>query len=159
MKIYSYLLVAITIVFTACQNQTTNQNNKNELALDTTLVNVSDSQCYAYIKNKDTANLSFTTTNGIVVGDLTYKLYEKDSNKGMIEGEMKGDTLFLDYTFSSEGVESVRQVVMLKKANQLLEGSGEMEEKSGKLVFKNISSLNFGQGIVFNKTDCSNKGY
>ena len=159
MKNYNYLLATIIILFAACQNQTKQINNSNEIAVDTNIVNVSDVQCYAYIKNKDTANLSFTITNGIIVGELAYKLYEKDNNKGMVEGEMKGDTLIIDYTFNSEGMESERQVVMLKKGNQLFEGFGDVEEKNGKLIFKDLSSLNFKDGIVYNKIDCNKKGY
>lgn len=157
MKYYNYLIAIVTILFTACQNRTNELDN--EIAIDKNIVNVSDVQCYAYIKNRDTANLSFTTTNGIIVGELSYQLYEKDSNEGIIEGEMKGDTLILDYTFNSEGIESERQVVILRKGNQLFEGYGDMEEKKGKLIFKDVSSLNFKGGIVFNKIDCNKKGY
>lgn len=159
MKYHTYLLATVIILFAACQNQTTELNNSKEIALDSNVVNVSDVQCYTYIKNRDTANLSFTTTNGIIVGELSYQLYEKDSNKGMIEGEMKGDTLMLDYTFNSEGKESERQVIFLKKDDQLFEGFGDMEEKKGKLIFNDISSLNFKGGIVFKKIDCNKKGY
>lgn len=159
MKKYTYLLPTVTVLFAACQNQSTEINDSNGIPLDTNVVNVSDVQCYTYAKNKDTANLSFTITNGIIVGELDYKLFEKDSNKGMVEGEMRGDTLMLDYTFNSEGIESERQVIMLKKDNQLFEGFGDVEEKNGKFVFKNISSLNFKGGIVFNKIDCNKKGY
>ncbi|MBY0541846.1 MAG: hypothetical protein K2P75_00465, partial [Sphingobacteriaceae bacterium] len=77
MKYYNYLLATVIILLAACQNQTTELNNSNEIALDSNVVNVSDVQCYAYIKNRDTANLSFTTTNGIIVGELSYQLYEK----------------------------------------------------------------------------------
>ena len=56
----------------------------------------------------------------------SYNLYEKDSNKGIIEGEVRGDTLMLNYIFNAEGRESTRQVVMLKKANQLIEATGEV---------------------------------
>lgn len=159
MKYHTYLLATVIILFAACQNQTTELNNSNEIAPGSNVVNVSDVQCYAYIKNKDTANLSFTTANGIIVGELSYQLFEKDSNKGMIKGEMRGDTLMLDYTFNSEGKESERQVIFLKKDDQLFEGFGDMEEKKGKFIFKDVSSLNFKGGTVFNKIDCNKKGY
>ena len=142
-------------LFTACQNETPKQNSGEEIAIDTNAVTISNIECYAYINNKDTATLNFTTTNDTVVGELNYNFYEKDSNKGIIEGEMKSDTLTLNYIFNSEGRESVRQVVMLKKANQLIEATGEMEDKNGKFVFKNLSNLNFGQGIIFSKIDCN----
>lgn len=149
-------IFSATLLFTACQNQTENKSDNDQEILDTTTTTISSiKECYTYTKNRDTASLTFTNTNGMVDGELSYRLFEKDSNNGTIEGEMKGDTLMLTYTFSAEGKESVRQVVMLKKANQLLEGIGETEEKNGKSVFKNTSSLNFEQGIAFSKTDCN----
>lgn len=157
MKYYNYLIAIVSILFAACQNRTSEIDN--EIAIDTNIVNVGDIQCYNHTENRDTASLSFTITNGIIVGELTYQLYEKDSNKGMIEGEIKGDTLIVDYTFNSEGMESTRQVVFLKKGDQLLEGFGDVEEKKGKLIFKDISSLNFKDGIIFTKVDCNKKGY
>ena len=81
-------------------------------------------------------------------------IFEKDKNNGIFEGELHGDTLIAEYTFTSEGKESIRQVAFLKKGNQLFEGFGDMEDKNGKMMFKNISTLKFGESMVFNKTDC-----
>lgn len=153
------LMVFAALLFIACQNNNSDSNNSEEAPIDTNMVAISDIECYTYIKNRDTATLNFTNTNDTLIGELNYNLYEKDSNKGIIEGEMKGDTLMLDYTFNSEGIESERQVVILRKGNQLFEGYGDMEEKKGKLIFKDVSSLNFKDGIVFNKIDCNKKGY
>lgn len=155
MKRVILFIVGATLLFTACQNSTSNLNNSEKTSIDTNMVAISSIECYSYVNKKDTATLNFTATNDTIIGELNYNLYEKDSNKGIIEGEIKGDTLILNYIFSSEGRESVRQVVMLKKANQLIEATGEMEEKDGKFVFKNLSNLNFEQGIIFSKIDCN----
>jgi hypothetical protein len=149
------LMVFAALLFIACQNNNSDSNNSEEAQIDTNMVAISDIECYTYIKNRDTATLNFTNTNDTLIGELNYNLYEKDSNKGIIEGEMKGDTLMLNYIFNSEGRESIRQVVMLKKANQLIEATGEVEEKNGKFVFKNFSNLKFGEGIIFSKIDCN----
>lgn len=150
--IFPILLAATT--FTACQSNNSSENETDKVATDTAMVKISETSCYSFIKNRDTAKLTFMSTNGITTGELSYKLYEKDSSKGIIEGEMKGDTLLADYTFNAEGKESVRQVAFLKKGNQLIEGFGEVEEKNGKMVFKNTSALTFGNSIVFEKVDC-----
>jgi hypothetical protein len=110
--------------------------------------------CYTYIKNKDTATLTMISSGPITTGELKYNLYEKDKNTGIFEGELRGDTLIAEYTFNSEGTESVRQVAFLKKGNQLIEGFGDVEEKNSKMMFKDTSKLTFGQSIVFNKVDC-----
>lgn len=64
---------------------------------------------------KDSIFLQLHIDNNIVNGDLEYKRFEKDRNKGTIKGMFRGDTLFADYTFMSEGVMSVREVMFLKK--------------------------------------------
>ncbi|TKC05524.1 hypothetical protein FA048_17515 [Pedobacter polaris] len=152
MKNYFFPIIIAALSFTACQSESTEQEDK--VAVDTNIVKVGETYCYTYIKNKDTAKLTFMSTNGITTGELSYNLFEKDKNKGIIEGEMRGDTLLAEYTFNSEGKESVRQVAFLKKGNQLLEGFGDVEDKSGKMMFKNPTKLTFGQSIVFEKADC-----
>lgn len=154
MKKYIFPVFAIALLFTACQSNDSAKNEVNHNAVDTNVVSISKTSCYVYIKKRDTAKLTFMSTNGITTGQLSYKLYEKDRNNGIIEGEMRGDTLLVDYTFNSEGKSSVRQVAFLKKGNQLIEGYGDVEEKNGKTVFKNTSTLTFGNSIVFEKVDC-----
>ena len=67
---------------------------------------------------------------------------------------MIGDTLFADYTFSSEGQSSVREIVMIKKGNDLIEGFGNVEENDGKTKFTDRSKLKFKKGLVFKKVNC-----
>jgi len=154
MKKFSLLtLAAAALFFTACQSENKEENNQ-EAALDTNIVSATTQNCYAYAKNGDTAKLTFMTSGDITTGELLYKLAEKDSNKGIIKGKMHGDTLLADYTFNSEGTESVRQVAFIKRGDDLLEGFGDVEQRDGKMVFKNTGKLTFGQSIVFKKVDC-----
>ncbi len=117
------------------------------------------SECYINTKNKDSMVLTLTIKNNLVTGNMNYQIAGKDKNKGTLQGEMRGDTLFADYTFWSEGIQSVRQVAYIKKGNSLLEGYGDVEEKGNRMVFKNTGALNFGKGIVLQKTVCQNKLY
>ena len=110
--------------------------------------------CFSYTKNRDTATLKINAENEELTGNLAYRLYEKDSNTGTIAGEIKGDTIIAEYIFDSEGMRSVREIVFLRKDGKLYEGYGDVEEKSGKMVFKDRSKLKFGDAIVFSKTDC-----
>lgn len=123
-----------------------------EVADATTSVN--STECYVYEKDKDVANLKLTTDGNTFTGDLTYDWFEKDRNFGTISGVFKGDTLVADYKFSSEGVESVREIIFVKNADgKLSEGYGDMSEKEGKLVFTNKASLKY-DFVVFEKTAC-----
>ena len=134
----------------SCQNnKTTSTNEETSKATPTTQT------CYTYTKNKDTASLSLISTGPIVTGELSYRLFEKDSNAGVLKGEMRGDTLVADYTFNSEGTQSIRQIAFLKKDDKLLEGFGDVVEKDGKTVFKSLSTLQFGSSIEFVKINCN----
>jgi hypothetical protein len=110
--------------------------------------------CYQYATKKDTAFLHINIANNIVTGDLTYQLFEKDRNQGTIRGQMSGDTLMADYTFSSEGHESVREIVLIKKGNDLIEGFGELIDQDGKLTFLDHRKINFKKGLTFRKINC-----
>ncbi len=112
------------------------------------------SGCYTYTTPKDTVLLLLNHNDGVVTGDLIYNYFEKDKNTGTIKGRFNGDTLFADYTFMSESVESVREVAFLKRGNSFQEGFGEVTEQSGKMVFKNKSRLNFNNNAFLTKGNC-----
>lgn len=151
---YILPITAVALMFTACQSENSQENPSSDSLLNANGLKISETSCYAFIKDNDTARLNYMSTNGITTGELSYRLYQKDRNSGIVEGEIKGDTLIADYTFESEGLESVREVVFLMKNNELIEGFGEVEEKDGKTIFKDRSKLVFGNSIVFKKVDC-----
>lgn len=111
-------------------------------------------QCYEFVQQKDTISLSFTQNGADVNGKLRFKNYEKDSSSGPVTGVFAGDTLKLTYTFQSEGMESVRDVYLLKSGNSLVMGTGEMKEEKGKQVFLNPKALKYDKSIVLVKTAC-----
>jgi hypothetical protein len=154
LKKYSFAIVSFIALFTACQSNTADDQANDSTTTDTTIVAGTQQYCYNYIKDRDTAKMTLMSSGPITTGELSYNLFEKDKNKGIFEGELHGDTLIAEYTFNAEGKESVRQVAFLKKGDQLVEGFGDVEEKNGKMMFKNTASLKFGGGLVFMKVDC-----
>ncbi|MFT2010136.1 hypothetical protein ACMA1I_15790 [Pontibacter sp. 13R65] len=139
----------------ACQGNTDSATSSTPNNPDPLTQQELTEKCYVYVQKNDTIRLQLTQADTKAVeGTLQYNLYEKDKNKGTITGEMHGDTLFADYTFDSEGVRSVREVAFLRKGNTLVEGFGEVEERSGKMVFRNRSKLKFGNYIVLTETPC-----
>jgi hypothetical protein len=113
-------------------------------------------QCYQAIIEKDTITLT-ATINSVnqFEGELDYSYYQKDKSFGTVLGNVKGDTIFADYTFQSEGKTSIRELVFLKKGpNSLVEGYGEVLELNGKMVFKDKSNIKFDGNVVYNQVDC-----
>ncbi|PWB25538.1 hypothetical protein [Flavobacterium sp. HTF] len=112
-------------------------------------------QCYSYSGNNSMVDLSFNVNSHQEVnGTLSYNLSEKDKNEGILVGNMKGDTLIADYTFTSEGVSSVREVAFLNREGTFIEGYGETVEANDKIVFKDKSKLIFDQKNILVKVDC-----
>lgn len=150
------------VIISACTNENKSKqagDTAEVIAVDTTFTAThpkkSSSDCYVYTKNRDTASLRINIKGEELTGELDYKLFEKDSNKGKIAGEMKGDTIIAEYIFDSEGMRSVREVVFVKKDDgNIYEGTGDVIEKGGKMVFKDRSALKFSPTMVFTKTDC-----
>ncbi|MNK15005.1 hypothetical protein D3C87_331380 [compost metagenome] len=159
MKTTTLVLAAFSLIILSCNNENKEKHDANIAQITAknpgTEPKINSNDCYVHIKNRDTANLKINIEGRNLIGDLDYKLFEKDSNKGKIVGQIKGDTIIAEYTFFSEGVKSVREVAFLKKADGTLsEGFSEVIEKDGKMVFKNHSALKFDDSMVFTKTDC-----
>ncbi len=136
-------------LFTSCNNQST----INSKALLSDKMN-EPFTCYSYTKDSNNIMMHIAIEDNIVKGDLIIEYYQKDKNIGQINGEMKGDTLYAEFTFMSEGVNSVREVAFLKKEGELIEGFGEVEEQSGKVVFKNKATLKFDNKIHLTVVRC-----
>ncbi|POY38408.1 hypothetical protein C3K47_03135 [Solitalea longa] len=154
MKRNTALSVMAFVFIIACNSKT------NKTTVQTDSVSTSDSPksneyCYSFIKDKDSVLLRFKMSDdSLILGTLNYNFYEKDSNKGNVQGMLKGDTLLLDYIFQSEGIESVREVAFLKKGDDFVEGYGETVEKDGRLMFKDHKSLNFNSKVELKPSEC-----
>lgn len=152
------LFTGVTFFVFACTN---NENRDNTTAKDSVANNnrnITSSQpvklCYAQ-KNKDTVLLNIELNGDKVTGKLYINRFEKDLNSGTIDGEMKGDTLFADYTFNAEGMQSVREVVFLKKDSSIIEGYGPVKyDSNNKAVFTNKNSLVFDEKMKLGEVEC-----
>lgn len=159
MKATILVLAAFSLIMASCNNENKEKHDANKAQITAkspdTELKINGNDCYVYLKNRDTATLKINVEGNNLVGELNYRLFEKDSNKGQIVGQIKGDTIIAEYTFSSEGMKSVREVAFLKKPDgNLYEGTGEAIEKNGKMVFKDHSAMTFDGSIIFTKTDC-----
>lgn len=144
-------IISLLIIFTlqSCNN---NSGEKNSQDLENSYNNWEG--CYAFIQNDDSIRLKLEFNGNEVTGNLTYNFYEKDDNKGSLTGKVYGDTIIAMYNFDSEGVASFREVAFLKRGNEYVEGFGEIEEKEGKMTFKNRKNLNYDSNVILTKTDC-----
>ena len=130
-------------------SETNDTSKKEEIK-----VMIPNTVCYSHITGKDTIFFKTEIFPNVVTGSLSYKFHEKDSNKGDIDGKLNGDTLVADYKFMSEGKQSITQVAFLIKDSNAMQGYGTMEEKDGKIVFKNLNEVDFKNGTKLQKVPC-----
>ena len=142
------IALLVTAVFVSCDDAANTKQN------ETGIKDSATTECYSSINDKDSITLNITTIGKNVTGELYYNIQEKDKNVGAIEGEMVGDTIFAEYAFTSEGMQSIREVAFLKNNNTLVEGFGPVEDMNGKVVFKNRSTLVFNNANMLKKVDC-----
>src|SRR5690606_32244925 len=110
--------------------------------------------CFTLQNEKDTVALSLMLLGNHVAGKLMYHYFEKDRNVGTLIGEMKGDTVFAEYTFMSEGKESKRHVSFLIRDNEAVEGFAPLNQNIGEPDFSNHSRIQFDNKFVLQKTEC-----
>jgi len=139
----------ILLCFAACNNNT----GKYDPVGSYTTVNAL-SPCYLYTTNKDTVLLQLTIKGDTVTGILVNSLYEKDANTGVVKGTFTNETLFLDYTFMSEGITSIREVTFLKTESGLIEGYGRMKDENGKTKFVSRSSIVYNGNMLLKPDSC-----
>jgi hypothetical protein len=158
-------LLSSLIVLSACGN---NEAADNSLGNDSTTgvhAGASDTivhstialqdGCYEMIMKRDTATLTLQIQDTTIVGDLNFRWAEKDHNKGRINGYIKDSLLIADYTFESEGMTSIREIVFKLQGDTLLQGFGELEEQNGKVLFKQKEQLQYNMDFPFIKVDCA----
>ncbi|WP_153797182.1 hypothetical protein [Foetidibacter luteolus] len=157
---YMLILIATTIVSTACgdSDSTTDTVVGNDTATkETTLAYNADSLtgCYRMVKDRDTADLQLTAGNGKITGSLTYSIFEKDSNKGDLQGELKDSLIWAFYTFQSEGVTSVREIVFKVTDGGLQEGIAPVMVRNDSAFFAKDSAFRFMEDRPYEKVTCN----
>jgi len=148
--------VSILCVTVSCNNAGNNEVTKTgTVKEDTTTSNaitIPGKMCFQNILQRDTVQMELFIKDSIVYGNLIYNRYEKDDNKGTFKGTIHGNIIKADYTYTSEGTMSVREIMFKLKNNTITEGFGEMEEKSGRFNFKKDDKVQFTQ--VYQAVDC-----
>jgi len=160
---HSFAILLAFCFFASCNNTETTKTmdkkdstggNENTKSTDAQNAAVAK-ECYEMTNVNDSVFVQLNINNSEVNGTMFTQFAGKDQNNGTFTGTMIGDTLLADYTFTSEGMQSVRQVAFLKKGNQLVQGFGEIRDQDGKMVFRNKAQLNFDAKMTLNKVACN----
>lgn len=106
---------------------------------------------YLFQSNGDTISMTLKQQQDSIFGDLKYAFSGKDKNIGQINGLLQDSLITADYSFVSEGIPSVRQVVFKLTDQGLIEGYGAIEESDGKMIFSDRNNLSFDHGMILTR--------
>lgn len=115
--------------------------------------------CYKALYEQDTIDLKINTLkNGKISGSMEMKLLNMPEKTGKIAGEFRGDTLFVDYTFT-QGANKDRifknPMAILKRGNELILGNGKIETYLGASYFAKGEPIDFDHvKYKFTNVDC-----
>jgi len=143
-----FVLISLAL-FVACNTAEKSDSKAGDTKKQSSPVN-----CYSYANNGDTILLKLIHVGDAITGTLVYAYKEKDKNRGTIQGSMRGNLLVADYTFQSEGVQSLRQVAFKLEENSFIEGYGDIYSEGDKVRFKNLDSLQFNNSMKLVEIDC-----
>lgn len=151
------LIATVFVVLTMlnCKNkeqktETIHTDPQKVIAKKTTAL---DLGCYVFDDGKNIVSMKIIKNGEEIKGNLTYALFEKDKNSGKFTGKIKEGILIADYTFLSEGKESIRQIAFKAEGDKLIEGYGELNNES--TAFKDIRNIQFTSTMPLIKRDCN----
>ena len=154
------LLGSLSVFLMNCNKKTETTAPKAETDSTVTTEKVVDtlgpkSFCYMGVTGKDSVFANIDDNLGTITGKMSYKNFEKDSNKGDISGYKSGDTLKLTYEFVSEGKKSTRDIFFIQKDNTLTEGIGEHKEENGQVKYASEKKISYKDGQKLEAADCN----
>ena len=144
----------VLLLFLSCSERSNEKVETKPVTAATTAAPASLNGCYEMIISGDTAFMNIEQSSDMLNGTLKYKRKDKDSNNGKIVLTKTGNRAEGYYTFQSEGLKSVRQIVFKINNNSFAEGYGNIEMKNDTAVFKYPHALNFEEKHTFNKVTC-----
>ena len=144
----------VLLFFLSCSESSNEKVETKPVTAATTAAPASLNGCYEMIISGDTAFMNIEQSSDMLNGTLNYKRKDKDSNNGKIVLTKTGNRAEGYYTFQSEGLKSVRQIVFKINNNSFAEGYGNIEMKNDTAVFKYPHALNFEEKHTFNKVTC-----
>lgn len=160
-----WLFVCLAVVVLGCNSSGTDSGEPGETvhagAADTIVTGAKAiplTGCYQMILKRDTATLELDVKDSTVTGTLQYRWFEKDWNEGTLKGHVRQDRIHADYSFHSEGVTSVREVVFrIAEDGSLVEGFGDLVQQDRKLVFADKEALQYQETHPFLPIPCNSR--
>jgi hypothetical protein len=109
--------------------------------------------CYKYSNLNDTIILKLIHVGESITGALAYKMPQKNTSKGTIQGHMDGDVLIATFTPFIDST-TPRQIAFKLIGNYFVEGFGETYIENDRILFKNRNELHYNDTIKLKEYVC-----
>lgn len=95
-------------------------------------------------------NVKDTTINGV----LEYNWNLRNDDTGTVVGVYRDSLLYVNYSFESEGITSVKEVIFKYRQGQLFQAFGELDQRNDTVIFRDRGLLQFDLQHPFIKSQC-----
>lgn len=109
--------------------------------------------CFEYTMDRDTYDIRLNINQQAVTGHMRFKNYQKDSSEGAITGTLVEDILNIYYNFESEGMSSVRQIMLKVRNNLVITGEAEEVHRGDSALIGNPDAVVY-EGIIYSRVIC-----
>ena len=111
--------------------------------------------CYIVTIEKDVYTLTILSQDRETFsGKLSFKNFQKDSSSGTYNGTYKDGILLGDYSFASEGMNSVMQVIFKKSGDDFIRGYGPVNQEGNRFADLDNITYNPSPLSLFKKGEC-----
>jgi hypothetical protein len=148
MQQFSLFLLSATLLCISC--------NAPAPAPPAALKKPATSSCYALREGKDVTAIELTTDQDAVTGYFAWEPFERDGAHGYFQGKVADGLITADFTYMIEGSIQAEEIMFKMEGDRLLQGRGELEDKNGRLIIKDKSTVEWT--MAFQKTDCAEIG-
>jgi hypothetical protein len=143
----SYFLMLV-VLSASCGNNPGEDNSVSDKSEKSSPIN-----CYQYANSGDTIILKLIRVGESITGTLVYKMPQKNTSKGTIQGRMTEDLLIVRYTPLVDS-SVIQQKVFRLKEKYFVEGHGATNNENGQVRFKNIDDLKFVDTVRLEEITC-----
>lgn len=155
-------IFCLLLAFIGLESCKKEQKPKDNEASQVQAENPVSVECYKALYEKDTVELKINTLkDGKISGNMMMKVFSMPKKTGKINGEFRGDTLFVDYGFYEENNDKKQYknpMAFLKREKELILGNAKIETYMGASYLSKDVPIDFDRvKYKFTIVDCVDK--
>jgi hypothetical protein len=112
--------------------------------------------CYVAQIDKNVYTLRIQGQNSATVtGILHYDNFQFDDSSGTFSGTFENNILLGDYSFTAEGMDSIRQLIWKRSDNDFIQGFGDYNTIDGREIFSDPTKIYWDPVYTYTNSSCT----